>query len=159
MSETVQVKLFTLHCALEVNPCTRFSPKPITHWALLIEYYDENNELDREEIVEGTRDYVVSKAKSDSILVCHLQSYGKKKKREFETDLGHERVPLQIDGGYHKIPDDNFASRFCGSFNKNPKPYHAIENSCQTVIKEFLATAGIETSLVPNTTKEVLSVG
>ena len=94
MIEHIQVKLFTLHRPLKGNPITSVGPRFTTHWALLIEYY-ENQELDCEEIVEGFRVLELDNSCSVAILEVRQAPYGIKKKKEFESKPGQSRIALQ----------------------------------------------------------------
>ena len=142
--ETIQVKLFTLHR----NPENSLSlPANFTkHWGLLVQYYD-NGELDGEQVLEGVPD-------ESQILQVRNSLWTKLKQKQWESAPGFEKVALQAEKDYHQIPANDFVERFRAAKNKEAKKYDLMTNNCQSLVKNFLTEAAIETSLVPETADE-----
>ena len=138
MSERGQAKLFVLSRAVDSSPSTSFSPKFTKHWALLIESHYKNA-LNKEEIIEGSRN------ESDSHLTVSVSSYEQSDRDAFEPEGAKRQVAHQKEIVF--IPGENFPFKFCETFNQRSKAYHVTENSCQTVLKEFLAEVGLQTPL------------
>ena len=144
MRETVQVKVFTLHREPTASSFSYFAPASPSQWALLIEYY-ENNELDSEEIVEVAWNF-----DRYPYPEFWIAPFGNKKRKEFESAPGFKRVVVHTTD-FLNLPADYFVSRFCDSIIQKQKNFKSL--NCHTLLKEFLSKASIETSLVAETAK------
>ena len=149
MSQPVQVKLYKLQRPLNGNPFKNCGADYTKHWALLIEYYEnENGKLVKrtEEIVEGI--------KSGSVLKVQNGQYLESQRKEFESETG-ERTSLLEGDEFFSIPSNYFTFNFCQSFNEKKITYKLFNENCQTVVTDFMMQAGIETSL-PETTADTI---
>ena len=144
MSASRQAKLFILTRAVDSSPSISVGADFTKHWGLLIEYYLRDGRFDSAEIVEGNRREPIND-ETDSVLEVCAEAYGISKSEEFEPEGKNRKAAHHTE--FVEIPGNNFPFAFCAKFNQRSRPYHIIENNCQTVLKEFLAEIGLKTPL------------
>ena len=140
--ETIRVKLFILFRSPENSLPLRANFSK--HWGLLIQYYDENDAIDGEQFLEG----VPNGSPGSQILEARNSPWTRRMQKQWESAPGYEKIALQENDNYHQIPADAFVGKFCAQRNRDRNQYNAMVNNCQNLVKDFLAEATIETSLV-----------
>ena len=146
MGETLKVKLFILQRTPKDRKVFKNFAKD---WALLVQVFEED-ELDYEELVEGS----ASEYENRMVMVLHHYPYGKKKRGEWESAQGYERVAVNDKEDYHEIPADDFIDWFCNNKNKEQEEFVSVYHNSHAIIEEFLNVARVEVLFMPETAEE-----
>ena len=118
----------------------------VKHWATVLEYLQENGQVDCKVIYEANNEGGLLKAKKRSFREKIL-------KDEWENKPGYHK---EYKGEFPTV-DEERAEKYCQDFNEKKIKYDIVKQNCQIFVKTFLFDNLIEASIsFPCTAEELV---
>eukprot|EP00092_Neocalanus_flemingeri_P049100 GFUD01056314.1.p1 GENE.GFUD01056314.1~~GFUD01056314.1.p1 ORF type:complete len:173 (-),score=39.72 GFUD01056314.1:60-578(-) len=117
----------------------------LQHWAVVVEYLDEDKELDMSELYEaGVND--------EGFVVTSNMAFSRSQAKEWMKEPGASKKYLG-----EKTLNQKSVLVFCAEFTKKNKKYTAFKENCQKFVKEFESLLdGDKLKLPPNAEQSCL---
>ena len=110
----------------------KFVPNAYKHWAVVVEYLDQDGAVDFRERYEAGAD------PNDGLLKATHCAHSKAREKVWMDSPGAKKIPY----GTITISQDK-AIAFCEEFTARKQKYITLEKNCQTFVKEFITTVTI----------------